>query len=121
MKIKIPIRALSVNKAWTNTHKKSADYYQFEHDVCLLLPFNKTRPIEGELFVRYIFFIKNYKASDEDNCKKILQDILVKRGYFIDDKFIKMSMSMKESVKNVLEERIEVDIVHYDDRHVLYI
>ncbi len=121
MKILIPIRALSVNKAWTNTHKKSGEYHQFEHDVCLLLPFNRTCPLEGELFVRYVFYIKNYKNSDEDNCKKILQDILVKRGYFKDDKFIKGSMSIKEPVNNVLEEKMEIDIVLYKDRKNLFI
>lgn len=117
MKISIPIRALSVNKAWNKSHKKSAEYHEFERQVCLLLPFNKTRPIEGELFVLYRFYLKNYAASDEDNCKKLIQDILVARGYFKDDKYIKASYSEKVSVKNVLEEKIEVEIVLYQDKY----
>jgi len=115
MKINIPIRALSVNKAWNKNHKKSLYYKEFERDVCLLLPFNKDPIIEGEIFIKYIFYLKNYDNSDEDNCKKIIQDILVKRGYLVDDKYIKASISMKEKVKNILEEKIGIEITQFNN------
>ena len=110
MQIKIPIRALSVNKASRGRHFKTPEYKQFEKDVCLLLPFNKENVMEGELFIKYVFYLKNYKTSDEDNCKKLIQDILVKRGYLKDDRFIKASYSIKDPVERLDQERIEITV-----------
>lgn len=120
MKIKIPIGPLSVNQSKKRDFHKSAEYLQFERDVCLLLPFNKETPLEGELFVRYVFYIKNYSNSDQDNCVKLIQDILVKRGYFKDDRYIKSSYGTKQKVTDIKDEQIEIDIVSYDKRHVLF-
>lgn len=92
---------------------------KFERDVALLLPFNKEPQIEGELFVFYVFYLKNYSGADEDNCIKLIQDIIVKRGYLIDDRYIKSKYSVKERVTDIKDERIVIDIVPYDKRHVL--
>jgi len=116
MQIKIPIGPLSVNKASKGHHYKSADYLKFEKDVCILIPFSKGHQLEGELFIKYVFYVKNYSHIDEDNCVKLIQDILVKRGYIKDDRYIKAKYSMKEPVKTIQEEKIVTDIVLYKDR-----
>ena len=115
MKIDIPIGPLSVNKSFRGRHFKSKEYLQFERDVCLVLPFSRTASFEGELFVKYKFYIKNYVNTDEDNCKKLIQDLLVKRGYLRDDRYIKATYSVKERVLSTAEERIEVDIQPYQE------
>lgn len=119
MKIEISIGPLSVNKSSRGSHHKSAEYLKFERDVCLLLPFNKGHIQEGEVFARYVFYIKNYGNSDTGNCEKLIADILVKRGYLKDDRYIKAIYLIKEKVTDIKDERMLIDIVPYDKRHVL--
>ena len=117
VRIEIPIKALSVNDAHEGRHIKTAAFHQFENDVCKLLPFYKGQVSDSERFVKYVFYIKNYRNSDVANLEKILTDLLVKRGYFKDDKFIKAMYLEKISVHDVLEEKIITDIVLYADRY----
>ena len=117
MQIKIPIRALSVNKSSKGKHFKSPEYKKFERDVTLLLPFNKEKPLEGELFVKYTFYFLNYTNSDTDNGVKLLQDILVARGYLKDDRYIKAEYAEKIKVDDIKDERILLEIVCYNDRY----
>jgi Holliday junction resolvase RusA-like endonuclease len=114
MKIKIQIRPLSVNKAWQGRRFKTKEYKRYEKDVLYLLP--RKCPLEGELFVRYVFYLKNYKISDNDNPVKPLQDIMVKKGIIKDDRFIKGTLIIKEPVKDIKDEKIVLDIVQYEDR-----
>lgn len=118
MKIAIPIGPLSVNKSFRGRHFKSKEYIQYETDVCKLLPFSRTAPLDGELFVKYKFYIKNYANTDEDNLIKIFQDLLVKRGYIRDDRYIKAKYSIKERVLSTVDERIEVDIQLYQEENI---
>ncbi len=115
MQIKIPISPLSVNKAWQGRRFKTKEYKDYEKNVLCLLP--RERPLEGELFVRYVFYIKNYKMSDIDNFIKPLQDILVKGKIIEDDRFIKSILIIKEQVKDKKDEKIVLDIVPYDDQY----
>lgn len=115
MQIKIPIRALSVNDASRGRHFKSPEYKKFERDVTLLLPFSKTSPIEGEVFIKYIFYFKNYANSDASNGIKLIEDLLVKRGYLKDDRYVKGGFFIKEPVSDVKDEKIIMDIVPIKD------
>lgn len=119
IQLKIPIRPLSINKAFKGRHFKTPEYQKFEVDCSLLLPFNKATPPEGELFVKYTFFLKNYAQSDADNGIKALQDILKKRGYLHDDRFIKASLVIKEPVKDIAGEKIIIDIMAFKDMSVI--
>ncbi len=110
---------LSVNKASKGRHHKSAEYLKFEKDICLLLPFNKRQAEEGEMFIKYIFYIKNYSNSDAGNCEKLITDILTKRGYLIDDRYVKAIYLIKERVLDIKDQKIVIDICPYDKRHVL--
>lgn len=119
MNINIPIGPVSVNKSLKGRKFKSAEYLQFEKDVCLLLPFNKGQAYKGELFCKYVFYIKNYGNADTGNCLKLIEDILVKREYLVDDRYVKTIYLQKERVENIKDEKIVIDIVPYDKRHVL--
>lgn len=87
MKLLIDVKPLTVNKAWKGRRYKTADYEKYETDIALLLPYCET-PFEGPIEVTYYFHMKNHKLSDWDNPIKPIQDILVKRGYIIDDRYI---------------------------------
>lgn len=105
--IKIPVKPLSVNKAWAGRRFKSTYYKDFENDVCNFLPFAK-KTITEECEVHYTFFVKNYKMTDIDNLIKTIQDIIIKRGYIKDDRQIVYLLAEKVQSN---EEAIEVDIL----------
>lgn len=115
MQIKIPIKALSVNQAWAGRRFKTPKYKQFEKDFCKVVAPNGEPAPEGELFVKYTFFIKNYGAADVDNLIKQTNDMLCKRGYIKDDKYIKAIFCMKERVKDISEESIVTDILSFKE------
>lgn len=121
MKLIIPIRALSVNQAWAGKRFKTPKYKQFENDFCKVVPFYKGEHLEEELFVRYVFYVKNYGLVDVDNLIKQTNDMLCKRGYLKDDRYIKAIYCEKEKVKDIKDEKIVTDIVLYSKKHdVLY-
>ena len=110
MKIEIPIKALSVNKAWQGRRFKSSYYIDFTRDVCRFLKrTNKT--IEKECEVHYTFYIKNYSMSDVDNMIKPIQDLIVLLGYIKDDK--KIVFLSAEKIKSKIE-KIEIEIYEYE-------
>lgn len=117
MQLTIPIRALSVNKASKGRHFKTLAYRQYEVDVCKLLPFAKRPLVQEEYFAKYVFYIKNYSASDTGNMEKLITDLLVKRNYIEDDRFIKAMYLIKEKVTDISDEKIIIDIVPYADRY----
>lgn len=116
MKIKIPIKPLSINEAHYGRHIKTREFLDYEKNVSYLLPYNQKDIKEGEYFLKYVFYIKNYKMSDTGNFEKLITDLLVKRGYLKDDRYIKAIYLEKVSVDNVCEEKILIDIVLYKDR-----
>lgn len=116
MKITIPVSPVSVNEAHYGPHIKTEKCRRYEREVSFLLPFNPREPEPGEYFVKYIFYLKNYGGADAGNFEKLLTDILVKRGYLKDDRYIKGLYIQKERVKTKAEERIVLDIVLYKDR-----
>lgn len=117
MKIIIPIKPLSINQAHHGRHIKTREFLRYEKNVSFLLPINP-RPIkDGEYFVKYVFYIKNYNVSDTGNFEKLITDLLVKRGYLKDDRYIKGLYLEKQKVKDIKDEKIILDIVLYDDRY----
>lgn len=117
MQICIPLKPLSINDAHEGRHIKTKAFKQYEIDVTKLLPFNSKEVPAGEYFVKYIFYLKNYKMSDTGNFEKLITDILVKRGYMKDDRYIKAMYLLKEPVSDKNEEKIILDIVPYANRH----
>lgn len=107
MQLIIPIRALSVNQAWAGQRFKTPKYKQFEKDFSSVVPFSRTQNSTEELFVKYVFYVKNYGLVDVDNLIKQTNDMLCKRRYLADDRYIKAIYCQKEKV---------TDIVLYEDR-----
>lgn len=103
MKFTLEVSPLSVNKAWKGRRFKTGDYLQFERDVCAVLPISDEEPMEGELVVEYIYYIKNYGNTDTGNLEKTLTDMLVKRRYIKDDRYIKKLIQTKEKLDGEYE------------------
>lgn len=117
MKIEIPIKPLSINKAHHGRHIKTKEFLRYEKNVSFLLPICPIEIPEGEYFIKYVFYIKNYAKSDTANFEKLITDILVKRGYLKDDRYIKAMYLEKVSVKDIKDEKIILDIVPYNVRY----
>lgn len=113
MKISIPVGPLSVNKSLTALRRKSIWYKKFEYDVNLFLPTPPKTVYEGELIVKYEFYVKNYGHADVDNMIKSLQDILVNAGFIRDDRYIKQIHATKYRVESTEKERMDIDIQPY--------
>lgn len=119
MHLEIPIKPLSINEAHVGRHIKTKDFLNYEKYVSFLLPICPIEVEQCEYFVKYVFYIKNYGLSDTGNFEKLITDILVKRGYLKDDRYIKALYLEKSRVKDKESEKIVIDIVPYDKRHVL--
>lgn len=114
MKIDISLKPLSNNAIWKGRRVKSEAYKEYGIDCSRILPVGKyDKKNKQELFVLYVFHIKNYSASDAANFEKAITDILVARDYLADDRYIKINTCMKEPVDMPIKERIEVYIVPY--------
>jgi Holliday junction resolvase RusA-like endonuclease len=106
--IDINIKPLSVNKAFKGRHCKTPECKQYEDLLWYLLP--KQAKIKGMVRVDYRFFLRNHKITDGSNLIKVLEDILVKKGYIEDDRFIYYHTVTKIPSK---EDRIQIDIKPY--------
>lgn len=120
MKITIPIKPLSINQAHVGRHIKTKEFLRYEKNVSFLLPVNPHKVTNGEYFIKYVFYIKNYLMSDTGNFEKLITDLLVKRGYLKDDRYIKAMYLEKVAVKDTEDERIVLEIVLYADRYKLF-
>lgn len=83
----VPIKALSVNKAWQGKRFKTPVYKQFERDTLLLLP--KTIDIPEKPLCLRLEFGYSSKLADFDNGVKPFVDILQKK-YGFNDRDIKL-------------------------------
>lgn len=105
----IPIKPLSVNKAWQGRRFKTKDYQQFERDMLWLMP--KREQVKGDVEVHYKFYLKAYGKTDVSNLIKCLEDIIVKAGWIEDDrKVIKLTA---EKVRSKTDS-IEIEISEYE-------
>lgn len=120
MQILIPIKPLSINQAHHGRHIKTKEFLRYEKQVSFLLPICPIDIKDREYFVKYVFYVKNYKMSDTGNFEKLITDLLVKRGYLKDDRYIKAMYLEKVAVKDIKDERIVIDIVLYNDKMSVY-
>ncbi len=98
-------KPLSSNCAWQGRRFKTKDYKAFEELMLYILPAKKM--IKGLIEITYWFHLKNHKMADYDNFIKSLQDIIVKRGYIEDDRFIYKATIFKIPSKT---DKIEFEI-----------
>ena len=108
MKLSIPIKALSINKAFRGRHYKTKECKDYENDLWKLLP--KKEKILGRVEIHYKFYLKNHQRTDIDNLVKVTQDILVAKGYIEDDR--KIYKAVVEKIPSETDS-IEVEILTY--------
>lgn len=106
---RIPIKPLSVNRAWKGKRFKTAEYNFYEQQLLLLLPRNFKVPA-GNLEVEIEMGFSN-SASDIDNPIKPFIDILQK-AYEFNDKLIQQ-LKIKKRKVNKGEEYISFYIGKY--------
>tara|TARA_R110002049_G_scaffold127881_6_gene285056 strand:- start:2 stop:343 length:342 start_codon:yes stop_codon:yes gene_type:complete len=92
----IPIKPLSVNRAWKGRRFKTAAYKKYEIDVYKLLPRKLVIP-DGDLAIALEFGFSS-SLSDFDNPVKMFVDILQKKYQFNDNR-IMFSVIVKKHVK----------------------
>lgn len=109
MKLQLNVKPLTVNRAWRGGRRfQSKEYVQYEKDISMLLPYAENpEGQDREVIVKYTFYIKNYGRSDAGSFEKCLTDILVKRGYIKDDRYIREITCRKERSP---QEYIEIEI-----------
>lgn len=97
MRLEIPVKPISVNRAWRSGPRyRTKEYLQYENDICRLLPLGQyDMKCKEDVYVVYVFYLSNYSASDCSNFEKCLTDILVKRQYLNDDRYIKAAHIIK--------------------------
>ncbi len=81
------VKPLSVNDATRGRHFPTAAKKEYETRLRLSLP--KVAVVGGPYYrIAYDFHLKNFHLTDYDNCIKVTQDCLVKRGIITDDRLI---------------------------------
>ena len=116
MNIKLEVSPISVNKSWKGRKFKTDLYKSFEYDVSILLPYVNDSLGKQEEFVKYVFYINNYGNADTFNMEKTLSDILVKRGYITDDRYIRAGYVRKERTDG--PEWIDITIIPYTGQDI---
>ncbi len=78
------VKPLTINRAWRGRHFSTPEKTAFETRLHYLLP---KASVVGKPFYRieYDLHLVNFSAMDWDNCCKVLQDCLVKKGIISDD------------------------------------
>lgn len=108
----VKIKPISVNAAWQGRRFKSDEYKQYESDFNKVVPRAKTKAFEGRLEIEFRFHLSNHGNCDYDNYIKCTQDLLVKKGYMKDDRYIYKATIYKIPCK-AGEDHFEVNIKDY--------
>jgi len=104
MKLSIPVRPLTINRAFQGRRFKTKDYKQYEWDLSRFL---KGKKIKGMVEIRYKFYLKYFATTDVSNLIKLLEDCIVKAGLIDDDRKVKKFHAEKFKSK---EDKIEINI-----------
>lgn len=104
------VKPLSVNDAFRGRHFPTAAKKTFEQRLQWSLP---KVAVVGKPYYRvaYDFHLKNFALTDWDNCVKITQDCLVRRGIISDDRLIIEALVRKFPAK---ADKIVVSIEGWD-------
>ena len=104
----LPIKPLSVNKAWQGKRYKSKDYLSYERAVMLMLPKLK---LPEPPFILILEFGFSSPLADLSNPIKLFEDILQKKYGFNDKEIYKIVATKKHTKKG--KEFINFKIEHY--------
>lgn len=107
--VEIPLKPLSINQAFQGQRYKTPECKHYEECLWYLLP--KKTIIKGKIHILYRFFLKNHARMDIDNLVKVLQDMIVKKGYIEDDRLIYRMVVEKVPSKS---DKIQIEIKEFD-------
>jgi len=82
----IEAKALSVNECWLGRKFKTLRYIAYEKEILALLP--RREKITGDFALYILFGLEHLYKPDLDNFAKPLIDIMQKKGYFEDDRYL---------------------------------
>lgn len=84
------VKPLSMNRAYRGIRYKTKDYLDYIEDMMILLPKHKTLEIDQPLYLKVRITLPKamFFRSDVDNFIKPLLDILVKKEYLVDDRYV---------------------------------
>jgi len=103
----LPIKPLSVNRAFQGRRFKTKEHNAFCREVALLLMPYKKGQYNCWLTVIYRFYLKNFTRIDIDNLIKPLQDCLVESEIIKDDRYIVRIIAEKFPAE---QDKIEIEI-----------
>lgn len=86
IEVEVPIKAMSINQAWQGRRFATKGYKDYTNTFLMLLP--KKETINGLVIVHIIFYLKSPLKCDIDNMIKPCLDIIVKKEYIQDDRYI---------------------------------
>ena len=103
----IKVKALTINKAFRGRRWKTSECVDYEEELWFELP-NNQKMIKGEVVLTLTFYLIYYGRTDVSNLVKILEDILVKKGYIEDDrKVVEIYLKKIKAERNSIKIKIE--------------
>ncbi len=97
--ITLHIKPLSVNAAFQGRRFSTPEKTAYETRLRWSIP--KVAVVGNPYYkVEYDFYLKNFALTDWDNCVKITQDCLVKKGVISDDRLIVHAVVRKFPTKS---------------------
>jgi Holliday junction resolvase RusA-like endonuclease len=117
MKIRIEIKAISVNKAWTGRKFMSPEYKIWREKFGYMCKNYKKPNIQlgAMITISLNVYIKTYAQSDVDNFAKGILDGLQEMGMIENDKKVKKIIIEKHKVSRFEKEFIDIDIREWKD------
>lgn len=103
----VPVKPMSVNRAWLGAKRKSKEYRIYEQNVMDALPESYSVPKKGTFRLKMDVYFSNSRA-DIDNSLKPFIDILQKKYGFDDCRIYHISVWKYICKKG--EERIEFQL-----------
>ena len=107
-KLIIKIKPISVNKVWQGKRFRTPEYRDWIDKALWLM--KKQEKVGGRIYLKITFYIKYPLKSDLDNYLKPSIDLIVRKGWIEDDRFIFKLDTQKIEVKKEEDERIEYEI-----------
>ena len=92
----VQFKPLSINAGFAGRRFNTPEKEAYETACLLLLPKPPGSPVEGDVELELIFYLKHPKRSDTSNYIKIAEDVLVKKGYIRDDRQVISLIARKE-------------------------
>lgn len=102
----IKVKPLSVNQCWEGRRFKTRVYDDYIKECLYSLP-KKSQIKAKRVAIEITLYLKNAERSDTDNFLKPILDIIVKKGWILDDRYVYKITAEKVKSK---QEKISIKI-----------